>query len=362
MGIQEKIREIEEEIRNTQYNKATEHHIGLLKARLAKLRAQLIKGSGVKGGGGGFDVRRGGDARVVLIGYPSTGKSTLMRRVTKAKTKSAEYAFTTLDVIPGILEYKGAKIQMLDLPGIIQGAAKGMGRGREVLAVARSADLIVLFLDVFNANVEGLREELYEIGVRLDSHPPDVVISKQDTGGIKINRTVNTPGLDDRMIADTLAVYGIHNAVVTIREAVNLDGFIDVVVGNRRYCNSLVVVNKIELVNKKYLEELRARIGDFIGMSAENGIGIDEFKEELYNRLDLIRVYTKSRFEGADYEEPLVIKRGSTVEDVCISIHRELRENFKYALVTGKSAKFKNQRVGLGHVLQDGDLVQIFAR
>jgi len=361
MGIQEKISEIEEEIKKTQYNKATEHHIGLLKAKLAKLRAQIIRGSGKKSGGG-FDVRKGGDARAVLIGYPSTGKSTLLGKATRAKAKSAAYAFTTLDVIPGLIEYKGAKIQLLDLPGIISGAAKGSGRGREVLSVARSADLVVIFMDVFNPDVKGLEDELYEVGIRLDSKRPDVIITPQESGGVIVNRTVKTPELDDKTIVSILSVYGIHNAAVTIREKIGQDEFIDVVVGNRVYCKSLRIVNKIDLVNEKYLRELRDKIGDFVGISAEAGVGIEEFKEKLYGRLELIRVYTKSRFEGADYEEPLVIKAGSTIEDVCISIHRELRENFKYALITGPSAKFSNQRVGLGHVVKDGDVVQVFTR
>ncbi len=363
MGIQEKIREIEDEIRGTQHNKATEHHIGLLKAKIAKLKAQAIsskKGGG--GGGGGFDVKRGGDARVALIGYPSTGKSTLLGKVTKAKSKTAAYAFTTLDVVPGLIEYKGAKIQLLDLPGILRGASKGSGRGKEVLAVARSADLVVIFVDVFNPEFNGLIEELSDVGVRLDMKAPDIMIKKREMGGISVNRTVPTPHLDDKMIVDILGVYGIHSADVIIRQNVTTDDFIDVIVGNRVYSKSLRVVNKTDLVNAKYLEALRHNNGEFLAMAAESGKGVEEFKEKLFQKLDLIRVYTQSRFEGANFDEPLVIKSGSTIEDVCISIHRDLRKNFKYAIVTGPSAKFRSQRVGLSHVLMDKDVIQIFAR
>lgn len=362
MGIQEKIREIEEEIRRTQYNKATEYHIGLLKAKLAKLRAQMISGQ-KKGGGKGFDVKKGGNARVVMIGYPSTGKSTLLSKITKAKSKSGAYAFTTLDVVPGLIEYKGAKIQLLDLPGIIRGAARGSGRGKEVLAVARSADLVILFTDVFNPDFEGLIKELYEVGIRLDRNKPDVVITKNISGGIHIHRTVKTPQLDDRSIINILGIYGIHNADVIIRENIGVDEFIDVVVGNRVYTKSLKVVNKIDLVNKEYLEELKKKInGEFVGISAGSNIGLEELKERIYQKLEFIRIYTKSRFDGTDYDEPLVLKKGSTIEDVCASIHRDLVKNFKYALVTGPSAKFKNQRVGLDHEVADGDVVYIYAR
>lgn len=72
MGILEKIKDIEQEINRTQKNKATEYHLGLLKAKLARYRAQLLEGAkGGKGGGGdGFDVQKAGDGRVAMVGFP----------------------------------------------------------------------------------------------------------------------------------------------------------------------------------------------------------------------------------------------------------------------------------------------------
>ncbi len=116
MGLPEKIKQIEEEMKKTQINKKTEHHIGLLKAKLARLHEEL-ESSTSKGGGPAFEIRKGGDATVVLIGLPSVGKSTILNRLTNAKSKVAAYAFTTLTVVPGILRLNGADIQVLDLPG-----------------------------------------------------------------------------------------------------------------------------------------------------------------------------------------------------------------------------------------------------
>lgn len=116
----------------TQKNKATEGHLGLLKSKLAKLKRELIEGSGSKGGGGGegFDVKSSGDARVGMIGFPSVGKSTLLTKLTGTFSECADYEFTTLTCIPGVYNYKGTKVQLLDLPGIIEGAKDGKGRGR----------------------------------------------------------------------------------------------------------------------------------------------------------------------------------------------------------------------------------------
>lgn len=118
----------------TQRNKATAGHLGLLKARLAKLRRELIA---PKGGGGateqGFEVAKTGDARVGFVGFPSVGKSTLLSNLAGVYSEVAAYEFTTLTTVPGCIKYKGAKIQLLDLPGIIEGAKDGKGRGRQVI-------------------------------------------------------------------------------------------------------------------------------------------------------------------------------------------------------------------------------------
>lgn len=70
---------------------------------------------------------KSGDARVALIGFPSVGKSTLLSTLTATQSEAASYEFTTLTCIPGVIEYKGANIQLLDLPGIIEGAAQVNG-------------------------------------------------------------------------------------------------------------------------------------------------------------------------------------------------------------------------------------------
>lgn len=97
---------------------------------------------------------KSGDARVVMIGFPSVGKSTLLNKITKTESETGAYEFTTLTCIPGKIEYNGASIQLLDLPGIIEGASQGKGRGRQVVAVARTADLILMMLDATKNDIQ----------------------------------------------------------------------------------------------------------------------------------------------------------------------------------------------------------------
>ena len=110
----------------------------------------IIDGEAKAAGGGkgeGFDVEKHGDARIAMIGFPSVGKSSILSHLTETESLCANYEFTTLTCIPGVLRINEAKMQLLDLPGIIEGAASGKGRGRQVIAVGKSSDLILMVLD-----------------------------------------------------------------------------------------------------------------------------------------------------------------------------------------------------------------------
>ena len=362
--IEEQIKEIEEEILNTQKNKATEHHIGKLKAKIAKLKAQqeLQK---VKGGGTGrrFYIKKSGDATVALVGFPSTGKSSLLNLLTGANSAVAEYHFTTLEVIPGLMEYKSAKIQILDMPGLIKGAARGKGRGREVITAARAADIILLLGDVFNYRLDILMRELYDAGIRLDKQPPDISISRETKGGIIIRSTVKLTRMTEEEIAEIIRVYGIVNANVTVRENIDTDSLVDFLAGNRVYIPSVVAINKFDLrytgVEEKILETIDR---DFLRVSAVTLDGLEELKETIYDTLGFINVYLKPKGGKADLDEPLVILSGSTVRTVCEHLHRDFVDLFRYSLVWGKSAKFPGQSVGLNHTLVDGDVLSIITK
>ncbi len=359
MGSADKLKELEEELGRTQKNKATEFHIGILKSKIAHLKKAIAapKKSGVSSAS--FDVKKSGDATVVFIGLPSTGKSTMLNALTGAKSKIAAYAFTTLTVVPGALDYRGAKIQLLDLPGILAGAKEGSGRGKEVLAVARNADLVLLLLDVFDPYYRPkLIEELEGIGLRVDQTPPNVLIHPKLRGGVNIHATAQLTHLNERMIVGILHEHGIHNAEVMMRQDCTVDQFIDVLVGTRKYPVSITVLNKIDLVQPAFLKAIPYK---FVPLSAEKGQGIEDLKAAIWDKLKMIRIYTKRRSEEAD-SAPMMMRNGSTIADACERLHRDLKKLFRYAQVWGPSAKFPGQKVGLEHVLQDGDVLCVYKR
>lgn len=361
--IEKQIKEIEDEIFKTQKNKATEHHIGRLKAKIAKLRLQIEKrkSSGVKGKG--FAIKKSGDAAVGLIGFPSIGKSTLMNRLTDAKSRVGSYDFTTLDAIPGMMNYKGADIQFLDLPGLITGASEGKGRGRMVLSAIRNVDLILFMVDAQHSNhLEIMTQELHKAGIRLNQKLPDVVIQKTIQGGINVTSTVKLSYLDEDLIKSISSEYVI-NADIIIREDITEDQLIDVFVGNRVYVSAIVIINKTDLISGyeliQQISKIKEKNWKVIGVSALENVGLEELRELIFNELKFIRVFMKPVGKQTDFEEPLILKQGSSVETVCKKLHREFKNKFRYATVTGPSAKHTVQKVGLDHKLKDKDILTI---
>jgi uncharacterized protein len=367
LGIPEKIKAIQEEIHRTQINKATEFHIGILKAKISKLRRELDEnrhGKNVSTGKGneGFNVRKSGDASVVLVGLPSVGKSTLLNALTNANSRTASYQFTTLTAVPGMMDYNGSKIQILDLPGIVEGASKGRGLGRKVLSVARNADLVLMVLDVFQPGLLNILEnELHEVGIRINKKLPEVFIEKAHYGGLSIHNQVSS--IPDQLVKEVLKIHGINNGRIIIKEPnLTVEQLIDSVSGNRIYLPSLVVLNKIDLVDSKFISKIDRTMQNFIAISADRKINIDYLKRSIYDKLAFIRIFLKPRGDKIDYEEPLIMNQNCTIRDVCLKIHRNFVKDFKYAYVWGKSVKFSSQKVGLDHILEDKDILRIILR
>ncbi|MCX8207596.1 MAG: TGS domain-containing protein [Methanothrix sp.] len=342
MSIEEEIRALEEEILRTQKNKATEHHIGRLKAKIARLREEQERRTAARAKKGG-GVRKSGDATVTLVGPVGTGKSTLVNRLTGARTSEDPYS---MEIIPGILHHRGAKIQILDVPDITVSG--------DALSAVRDSDLVLLVTEPYGGSLDPYLNRLYQSGVRLNQNPPSVLIRKTSRGGISVTSTVD-PGIDKGSIEAILREYRIHSADVLIRERLSQERFIDALETNRRYIKAIHVMNKVDILDP----EERELDGDLIPISAIDGTGLDRLKDEIFDRLELIRIFMKPQGKPPDLDEPMIMRRGANIGDLCDRIHKDFRQRFRYATVWGSSAKHNGQRAGLDHILSDGDIVTI---
>ncbi len=273
--------------------------------------------------------------------------------------------------MPGNLFHKGTKIQVLDLPGIIEGAAQGKGRGRQVIAVAKSSDLVIIMLDAGKEHEKNhraiLEAELEAVGIRLNRTLPNIYLKRHKTGGIKFSTMLPLTRLGPdpaHAVESILREYKLLNCEVLFREDCGVDDLIDVIEGNRKYVRCLYVWNKADTVSIEDLDRL-ARQPDSLVCSAGAELNLDRLVEKIWEYLSLTRIYTKRRGEAPDFAEPVVLtagRHGITVEAACNQIHRSLAQDFKYAIVWGASTKHSPQHVGLAHVLADEDVVQIMKK
>ncbi|MAG40113.1 hypothetical protein CMI41_04045 [Candidatus Pacearchaeota archaeon] len=233
-------------------------------------------------------VPRQGDKQFVLVGRPSVGKSSLLSKLSGMDIKVASYDFTTLKPIPAIIKLNGAQIQIVDLPGLIEGATEDAGGGKRLIGIVKNTDGIIFMIDLTKplTKSEAIFNELKKANIE---KPMIIVGNKVDSQDSKKN------------------------------------------------------INRIKM---KFKENL-------VLTSTSTGIGLEKLKDKIWEESRLIRVYTK------DKKEPIILQKGSTVKEAIEGIHKKILEEFKEAVISGTSAKFPNQKVGLDHRLEDEDSLKI---
>jgi len=357
------IKEIEKQMSETKYNKSTQLAFGIMKAKIAKLKEKEIARASSGSAGTGFVVSRSGDATVILLGFPSVGKSSILNSLTDAHSEVAAYAFTTLTVVPGVLKFMDATIQILDVPGIVSGAASGKGRGREVLSAMHSADLALVVLDARQPQCyNAIMKEVRDAHIRINERKPDVKIKKTTKGGIDFATTVKLTKIDQKTVESILREFRLNNCQIVIRDDINADQLIDVIEGNKKYISGVVIVNKSDLLTQKQMDEIKKKYPVDIFISTYSRLNIDELKKVVYKKLNFIRIYTKEQGKPADMHEPLIMFAGTTIQDVCNKLHKDFVKRFRYAKVWGKSAKFPGQILSLNHVMLDKDVIEVHIR
>lgn len=232
-------------------------------------------------------VPRQGHKQFCLVGAPSAGKSSLLSKLSGMKIKIAAYEFTTLKPIPAVVKLNDAQIQIVDLPGLIEGATEDVGGGKRLIGVVKNTDGILFMIDLTKDYSKA--EKVYNELIKADIHKPIIFIGNK----------IDSPSA------------------------------------------------------KKNAIKLKKKFKDLILLSTLTGKGMEKLKKEIWEKSNLMRVYTEKT------DEPMILEKDSSVEDLVGGIHKNLLEDFREAVVNGKSGKFPNQKVGLGHVLEDEDRVRI---
>lgn len=303
----EKVATLQEMLSATPKHKGTDHLRADLRAKVAKAMEELEQPKRGSGQPQPFAIRKEGAGQAVLIGLPNAGKSRLLASLTGAAAKVAEYPFSTRLPLPGMLPYQNVLVQLVDTPAINDLEIQG-----RLFSMLRNTDLLLLVVDLSG-------DPLSEA---------DEVISELDRFGFRL--------LGENQDADPE--------------------------DHRVQKKAFLVANKADTegaeVAFELLEELYGGQLPMARVSASSGVGLDDLAEEIFAALNKVRVYLKARGFDPDYEQPLVLDRGSMVEDAALLLHKDWTRKIKYALLWG-SGKFDGQRVGRDYALVDGDVIEL---
>ena len=303
----EKIRALETMMAVIPKHKGTEKIRAQLKSRMAKLKEELQRKPTIGKAEQTFYIKREGTAQILLLGLPNTGKSTLFSKMTNAFSEVADYPFTTQKPIPGLMKFENLQIQLVDTPPIqLDHVEPGFSN------LLRNADALLLVVDLTEDPIfqmEILLEVLKEMRIRV--------------GG--------------RRAIPSLEVGWAYLKAILL--------------GNKcDFKNAMETYGAFEAQYKATFP--------ILPISAKEGMNIEELKREVYQILGIIRVYTKAPGGDPDLSEPVVLKRGSTVEDVALSIHKDFLKKLRYARIWG-SGKFDGQMVKRDYPLSEGDVIEL---
>ena len=301
----EKLEALEDMLSIMPKHKGTDKLRAELRTKIAKFTAEAEKRPLVgKKGSLLYYIKKEGAGQAVLVGLPNVGKSQLVSAVTEAAPEVASYPFTTQMPAPGMMRFENIQIQLVDIPAVTAPQAESwLGN------IIRNADLLLIVVDLTQDPVmqmEAIIERLEKYRIKLIGEPEEMEF-----------RTVRKKAF---------------------------------IVGNK---------TDLEGAEQGY-SRLSSRYGELpiVCVSARDGNGLDELGPRIYKALEIIRVYTKAPGQRADPTEPVVTKKGSTVEEVAESIHKDFGSRLKYAQVWG-SGKFDGQKVKRQYVLQEGDTIEL---
>ncbi len=305
----EKIACLEEMISIVPKHKGTDKLRADLRRQLSRLREEAQSQKKHGGHTSVFVVEREGAGQVVILGPTNVGKSSLLVALTNAQPEVSPAPYTTWKPTPGMMPFENTQVQLVDTPPLDWDYIEG-----GLFELARRSDLILVMVD-------------------LQADPL-------------------------QQLEDTLAILQEHRiAPLEWRERSGIQE-------RTSYVPVMVLVNKCD--NEKLDEDFAVLCELFeedcplIPVSVQAGRNLEALKWQVFERLGVIRVYAKPPGQPPDLERPFVLKKGASIDDLAIKIHRDFYNNLKSARVWGSSA-FDGQLVQRDYLLQDGDIVELRA-
>ncbi len=348
-------------------HKGTEKMCSQVKRQMAQLREDIDekKKATKRRGGPSYFVEKAGAAQVAVVGQTNSGRSSLLRAVTNSSVESTPWPFSTRVPTPGMLPYKDIQFQLVEIPPIVEGSSEGRSDGFQVLSATRNADGIIILVDLTNnpeSNLLTVIRELENSRILTEEPRGEVEIIRRGHGSeLQFIWEGELNGCTPDDISALLKEYKIRSALVRIRGQVTLDIVEDAMFGNAAYKPTLVIANKADLSSDldvvKSIRTSAAPLEVIVVSTKTPGVLRETLGAKLFDLLGIVRIYTKQPGKPSAVL-PIVGLRGMNVGDLAKIIHSDFYNRFKYARVTGPSAKFEKGRVGIDHVLQDGDIVQ----
>ncbi len=366
---EEKIRKLQEFLSLVPKHKGTEKLRAQVKRKIATLRREIAEKKRKKAGVGGpkVFVEKEGDAQIVILGPTNVGRSSLLSLLTNAKVDISNYPYTTKELTPGMFQYQDLQFQMVEAPALMEGSADGGAWGLQTLTAARNADGLLLMIDLSRDPVEQfslISQELEKARILTRKPKAKIEIEKKHMGsGLKIivlGRLVDCTSKDVKQL---LKSYGIHDATIKIQGEATIDDVEDAIFEGTVYQPAIIIANKADTPNAtKRIEQLKDLAGEetkILPVSCKDKSGLENIGSEIFEILDIIRVYTKEPNESTPSKKPFTLKEGSTILDLAKRIHSDFYKQFSHAKVWSKRLRFSPQKVGGAFTLEDGDTIEI---
>jgi ribosome-interacting GTPase 1 len=367
----EKITRLQEFLSLVPKHKGTENLRGQVKRKIALLREEIVEKKRRRSGGRSKHFfEREGDAQIIIFGPTNVGRSSLLRILTNAKVEVSDYPYTTTQLTPGMFQYQDLQLQLVEAPALMEGSSNGGAWGLQSLSVARNSDCLLLMVDLSRDPVEQLSlvsRELEKARIHTRKTRAEVGIEKKHRGtGLKIIITGHLIECSLEDVEELVKGYGIHDAIVKIQGKATIDDVEDAIFENTVHKPAIIIANKTDVPNADgRMEQLRGFLKEEMGIlpiSCKTEYGLEKLGSEIFNVLNVVRVYTKEPDRRAPSEHPFTVRKGSTVLDLAKQIHSDFYTRFSYAKVWSERLPFSPQRVGGTFTLEDGDVVEIHVK